>query len=55
MGLAKRPSRVLLNGEALHAERYWTHAEEKGMLVLQDLKDRFPEGAWAREWEIKWE
>lgn len=54
LGLTKGPSKVWLNGELLDSA-YWSYAEDRGVLSLRGLDDRFPEGAWRSRWQMDWE
>ncbi|KAK0657371.1 glycoside hydrolase family 31 protein [Cercophora newfieldiana] len=53
MGVATAPSKVVLEGKELDSSS-WTYSDESQLLILKDLKEHFPEGAWTSHWELTW-
>ena len=53
LGVSTNPSKVLLDGQELDASS-WTYSEQKRLLVLEDLKEHFPRGAWNSQWNLSW-
>ena len=53
LGVARAPSSISLNGNALGSSG-WTYSGESQLLILKDMKEHFPEGAWTSQWNLAW-
>jgi alpha-glucosidase len=54
MGLAKSPVRIWLNSHLLDLAN-WKYDQDRAVLSLHGLNQRFPEGAWTKKWKMNWE
>ena len=53
LGVGKRPAKVFVHDMELGPER-WAYTEGKSTLLLKDLTEYFPRGAWSSAWRITW-